>query len=223
MGDHRSGPTQIGRQLVTGSNRDDVTNVDVVTFVLAELGGSEKAVHLEEIAVRAFELSPGAFRWDLDEFSHLIDKDKVRVSLTDAAKDKYGRLVRAVGPKRAGVSKPTDAWQLTPSGVAWCVDKQDTISSALGMARPALKRGKATKLRGRVTGSDLYRRYQAEGIVPNDPYAFADLLEVSPDASPVVVQDKLELLMNQIGLLDDPQLMEFVKRSAKEHEDMLVS
>jgi hypothetical protein len=208
---------------MTASPRGDITNVDVVTFVLAELGGTEKAIHLEEIAARAFEFSPGAFRWDLDEFGHLIDKDKVRVSLTDAAKDKYGGLVRAVGPKRVRVSKRTDAWQLTPSGVTWYLENQDHIADLLGMARPALKRGKATKLRGRVAGSDLYKRYLVEGAVPNDPYAFADLLEVSPDANPTVVQDKLELLLNQIRLLDDPELMTFVETCAKEHEDMLVS
>jgi hypothetical protein len=208
---------------MTASPRGDITNVDVVTFVLAELGGTEKPIHLEEIAVRAFEFSPGAFRWDLDEFSHFIDKDKVRVSLTDAAKEKYGHLVRAVGPKRTGVSKPTDAWQLTPAGVAWYLESRTQISETLGVTRPAIKRGKATKLRSRVSGSDLYKRYVAEGAVPNDPYAFADLLEVSPDASTTVIQDKLELLLNQIRLLDDPELLTFVERCAKEHEDMLVS
>src|SRR3989304_336110 len=86
-----------------------LTNVEVVTFALAGLDGASHAIHLEEIAARGFELAPRAFRWDLDQYSTHIDKDKVRVSLTDAQKNKYGSLVRAVGVKRAGISKPTDA------------------------------------------------------------------------------------------------------------------
>ena len=65
-----------------------LTNVEIAILALADLGGVDKSVHLEHIAERAFKLSPGPFRWDLDEYAEQIDKDKVRVSLTDAEKEK---------------------------------------------------------------------------------------------------------------------------------------
>src|SRR5262249_35202327 len=118
-----------------------LTNVDVVTYVLAELGGVNTSVHLERIAVRAFELNPGTFRWELDEYSSFIDKDKVRVSLTDAEKSERENLVEAVGVTRSGHSKRTDLWRLTSNGAAWVRENEDRIREALGSATPRLKKG----------------------------------------------------------------------------------
>lgn len=202
---------------------NDLTNVEIVVYVLAELGGGENPVHLERIAERAYAYAPGAFRWDLDDFKSLIDKDKVRVSLTDAQKEKYGALVRAVGARRAGVVKPTDAWQLTPSGMSWCLDHADRIASLLGGNQPALKKGRASELRKRIEQSPLYEEFQKHGRVSENPFALADLLECSPDARNDVFQRKLESLMNQVQLLQDSHLLDFLRACSEAHEDMFFS
>lgn len=202
---------------------EGLTNVEVVTFVLAELGGGARVVHLETIAARAFQLAPGAFRWDLDEFSNFIDKDKVRVSLTDAAKEKFGRLVRAVGAKRGGISKPTDAWQLTQSGADLVLGNQERISRSLGVSKPSLKRGKAAELRGRVQGSPLFAAFIESGRVEESPFEFADLLECSPDASNHVVQEKYDSLVSQVRLLEEAELVQFLEAVADAHRDMLLT
>ena len=200
-----------------------LTNVEVVTFALAEEHGAERPVHLERLAVKAFEYAPGAFRWDLNEYANYIDKDKVRVSLTDAQKDKNGQLVRAVGPKRTGISKPTDAWQLTSAGTAWYVENRDRVSATLGIARPALKRAKAAQVKSRLLSSELYASFLANGHIPEDPFAFTDLLECSPDASNQVIQDRLDALLSQVRLLDEPNLVEFLEATARAHKDMVVT
>lgn len=200
-----------------------VTNVEIVTFTLGELDSSGRSVHLERIAARAFALAPGAFRWDLDEFSNQMDKDKVRVSLVDAARDKHGGTVEAVGVKKQGISKRADAWKLTPAGAAWYRDNKDRVASALGTSKPSLKRGRAVELRKRLLESELYGEYRENREVISNAFAFADLLECSPDASNRIVQDKFDALAAQVQLLDDQPLMVFLGACAEVHKDMLIA
>lgn len=198
-----------------------LTNVEVLTYVLADLGGLESAVHLEHIAARAFELMPGAFRWDLDEFANLIDKDKVRISLTDAEKASHGRLVRAAGVTRAGKSKKTDYWRLTSAGSEWVSAEGTRVADALAGPRPGLKKGRATELRNRVERSALYHRYIRDGGVEYSPFDFADLLECSPDASNRIVSDHFDAFRSQVALLGDDDLDGFLSACATAHARML--
>jgi hypothetical protein len=146
-------PTERPRDATDTGRRTD--EVDVVTYALAQLHGDEQAVHLERIAVEAYALSPGSFRWDLDDYAEFIDKDKVRVSLTDAEKPDKGGLVEGVGVRRAGHSKRTDRWRLTSSGASWVLANEERMSAGLAGSAPRLKRGKANVIRERVVRSPL--------------------------------------------------------------------
>ncbi len=198
------------------------TNREIVTYALAELGGAERDVHLELIAVRAFEISPGAFRWDLDEFAKFIDKDKVRVSLVDARKPKYGALVSTVARRHQNISKTTDAWRLTPDGVTWFLKNRSRLADALGFAQPRLKKGRAEEIRRRITASELYVEFQATGSVQRKPFAFADLLECSPDARNELIQGRFDDFRAQVRLLSDQGLDRFLLACGQSHADMLV-
>ncbi len=203
------------------SAESSLTNIEIVTYAVALLGGIDRPVHLENVAVKSYELGPGAFRWDLDEFASYIDKDKVRVSLTDAEKDVRGALVRGVGQTRGGRTKRTDFWRLTAAGTAWIADNREVIEEATGAGMPALKRGKAQDLRRKVAQSELFRRFEEDSQLEYRPYELADLLECSPDASNEVVRDKFEALRSQVLLLHDARLMEFVDACAVAHMKML--
>lgn len=198
-----------------------LTNVDVVTYALAELQGEERPVHLELIAVKAHELAPGSFRWDLDEFAEFVDKDKVRVSLTDAEKPEKGSLVQGVGVRRGGQSKRSDLWRLTANGAKWFRDNEQRLRTDAGGPTPRFKKGKADAIRRRITDSSLYEEYEKTGTVAADPYAFTDLLECSPDAADSVVAQRLDHLRAQAQMLDDPEFLEFLEACAEAHSDML--
>jgi hypothetical protein len=198
-----------------------VSNVELLTYVVALLGGIEAPVHLETVAVRAFELMPGAFRWDLDGFKTYIDKDKVRASLTDAEKASHGHLVRAVGTTKAGQSKKTDYWQLTRAGSDWLVQNGKRIAEALGAPQPGLKKGRAREIRERIVNSPLYERFARGGGLSYSPYEFADLLECSPDASNRVVAERFEALQSQVRQLGERDLDVFLGRCQDAHRRML--
>ncbi len=199
------------------------TNVDIVVFALASLEGAERSIHLEEIAIEAHRLAPGAFRWDLDKYAERVDKDKVRVSLTDAQKDKYGNLVRAVGPKRQGLSKPTDVWRLSPAGVEWHMENRTRLSEEFGEQQRALKKGRARRVRDRIVHSDLYKEFEKNGRVDYQPFLFADLVESSPDADESVIQQRYDELLSQVVLLNEEGLKGFLENAGKAHADMLIN
>jgi len=200
---------------------DAPTNVDVVTYALAELQGGHKPVHLERIAVKAHELAPGSFRWDLDEFADFVDKDKVRVSLTDAEKPEKGALVQGVGVRRKGQSKRSDLWRLTANGAKWVLDNGERVRTGVSGPIPRFKKGKADALRRRLSGSPLYQQFEKTKAVSVDPYAFTDLLECSPDAANSVVARRLDELRAQTQMLEDRDLLAFLDACAEAHADML--
>lgn len=203
------------------SAEPSLTNIEVVTYAVALLGGVDRPVHLENVAMKSYELAPGAFRWDLDEYASFVDKDKVRVSLTDAEKAGKGALVRGVGQTKGGRTKRSDLWRLTAAGTAWVAEHRAVIEEATGVGMPALKRGKAHDLRRRITDSDLFRGFDDDGDVEYSPYEFADLLECSPDASNAVFRDRFEALRGQVMLLGDVQLEGFLDACAAAHGKML--
>ncbi|MFN8161720.1 MAG: hypothetical protein U0R52_11835 [Solirubrobacterales bacterium] len=200
---------------------DELTNVDVVTYALAQLRDESKPIHLERIAVMAFELAPGSFRWDLDEYMGLIDKDKVRVSLVDAARPAKGGLVQAVGVRRGGQSKRADLWRLTAAGAAWLRENEERLQAGVAGPTRRFKKGKADSLRNRLAASPLYGEFRETGSVSADPFAFTDLLECSPDAAESVVEQRLDALRAQVQMLEDENLLAFLDACEDAHTEIL--
>ncbi len=203
------------------SDKREPTNVEVVAWALASLGGAEDEIHLEDVAAKAFALKPGAFRWDRESYARFIDKDKVRVSLTDAAKAEYGELTRAVGKKIRGVTKPTDWWVLTAAGILWVQQNSARLSGLFGDKPPSLKREVARRLRERLSESELHEGYSKSGHIEPSPFALADLVECSPDASNAVFRARFEALHAQTRLLGDRDLEGFVDAVAEAFRQIL--
>jgi hypothetical protein len=90
-----------------------LSNWELVTLACYRLGGIGKLIHTEDVALEAFRLAPNRFCWK--KHAEYPDLDIVRVSLTDAAKTKYGNLVS--GSKDSG-------WSVTRSGMTWAEDFQ---------------------------------------------------------------------------------------------------
>jgi hypothetical protein len=68
-----------------------LSNLEVVVLALYALGGEADAVSTEDVAVKANEIAPGRFAWK--KYPGQINLEHIRVFLTDAKKEKNGRLV----------------------------------------------------------------------------------------------------------------------------------
>jgi hypothetical protein len=187
-----------------------LTNIDVALYALLKLGGFEKRVHTEQIAFKAYQLDPARFGWRLKEFrdKHFPDKEPVRIALMDAAKEKYGALVDG----RSGVEssgKDADGWMFTPAGAKWIREREPNIGRRLGIQSSKLPQTETARFVKQIKSQPLF--IAESGNLSNEsPFAFTDMLNVSPDATRAVVSRKFQRLCTIAELAGDDEVRAFL-------------
>lgn len=88
-------------------NSNELTNPQIVTLGLANLGGEIRSIDTEDIAIEAFRLAPQRFCWK--KYPDKIDIAIVRFALTDAAKPPNPYIT---GNNKLG-------WMLNLHGIEW--------------------------------------------------------------------------------------------------------
>ncbi len=165
-------------------------NWEVAAFALFALGGGEKFVHTEDVALKCFELAPGSFSWI--RHPQLPDKDIARVALTDARKEKAGALVtgragRGVRQSTGGAyGSKSDGWRLTEAGVRWCLENAPRFGSQLGVVGPRAHRQEALQKLQRIRSHSLFKEFQSSPSNTDFTVgSLADLFRCRVDASPL--------------------------------------
>ena len=103
----------------------DLRNVELVTLAVYLLGGAERALDTEDIAVRAHELGPGRFSWK--KYPDQINLELVRVYLSGAKKATHSTLISGTGKS---------GWRLTQNGLEFA-RKAETQASVSGFETKA--------------------------------------------------------------------------------------
>jgi hypothetical protein len=200
-----------------------LTNIDIVLYALFKLGGAERKVHTEHIAVECFKLSKERFSWRLPEYRDLADKELVRVALMDAAKDKYGRL--AVG--RSGiesVSKELDGWSLTPSGAKWVVKQKERVESILKVTPHESNRIDAIRFRRKLIEEPCYQKFLRNGSIKEvTQYEFTDMIGCSPDARPETIRKSFSRLRSRAEITGDLTILAFIDACREAFCDLMES
>lgn len=93
----------------------EYSHTEVVALAVFELGGAEKSVDTEDIAIKANDLAPGRFCWQ--KYPDRINLEAVRKRLSDAKKPEHGSYV---------TGSPKKGWSLTHSGLKWAKVVSDT-------------------------------------------------------------------------------------------------
>ena len=106
------------------SSRKDLTNIQILALALFTLGGDERAIDTEVIAVKAHEMAPGRFSWRM--YPEQISLESVRRNLGHAKKPENGTL--AGGSASRG-------WHLTPKGVGWAKDHLSVLDDEMVKGR----------------------------------------------------------------------------------------
>src|SRR5438874_12278117 len=94
------------------------SHMGVVTLAVHLLGGAQRAIDTEDIAVEAHRLAPGRFAWK--KYPDQINLELVRVYLSDAKKSDKGVLLHGSG--RTG-------WRLTQRGLKWAKEAAQNIEN----------------------------------------------------------------------------------------------
>lgn len=85
-----------------------LTQAELVTWAVYLLGGAQKRVDTEDVAIKVFDLAPKRFSWR--KYPDQINLELVRVYLSAAKDVEHGELL--VGSGRTG-------WSLTRKGLMW--------------------------------------------------------------------------------------------------------
>src|SRR4051794_5780323 len=93
------------------------SQAELVTLAVYRLGGAQRAVDTEDIAVEANKLAPGRFSWR--KYPDQINLELIRVHLSDAKK-RNGMLI---GAGRTG-------WRLTQEGLNWAEKADGSIETS---------------------------------------------------------------------------------------------
>jgi hypothetical protein len=158
----------------------DPSQMEVVTLAVHLLGGAQRAIDTEDVAVQAHRLAPGRFAWK--KYPEQINLELIRVYLSDAKMK--GKLV--LGSGRTG-------WRLTQKGLKWAEQAaRETGPVDTSRSRAALRSGSVDEQRwrrerSRVVSSGAWTEWQtgnrdistaeAKEVFRIDSYARGDLRE----------------------------------------------
>jgi hypothetical protein len=81
---------------------------ELAVAAVAKLGGDNKSIDTEDVAVEAHRTAPSLFSWR--KYPELPNLELVRVALSDAKKPTHGGLLSGSG---------RNGWMLTKAGLAW--------------------------------------------------------------------------------------------------------
>ena len=131
---------------MTNNNSLDLTvlgHVELVTLAVYLLGGAERALDTEDIAMCAHQLGPGRFSWK--KFPDQINLELVRVYLSDAKKATHSKRISGTGKS---------GWRLTQNGLEFARKAEIQLPSL------DLKRKRTQSLSGLI-GENRWRRERA--------------------------------------------------------------
>lgn len=201
---------------------DELTNIDIVLYALFRLSGYKHKVHTEEITYEAYKLAKDRFGWRLPRFRELDlpDKEPVRISLMDAAKEKYGSLVEG----RSGVEstgKEVDGWTFTPHGARWMRDQLNRIESTLRTDQPKLSKKDSDRFIRQMKSEALFKSFTQNSLTKESRYLFTEMLNASPDAPKSIIVKKFKRLQSTAELVGDAEIINFLNACIKAFPEFL--
>lgn len=190
-----------------------LTNVDVVVYVVATQGGAERTIYSEDIAAKSYELAPPRFSWKRQVYRDKgwPDKYVVKTALEDAKKPEYGAVVEGV----YALDLSKDGWRLTAAGAKWFRDNRQRIEVALNMKQPPVPPKDVDRFKRQVRQTSLFQAFlRNRKVEATSEYEFTDMLNCSPDASQDVVAMKFRRMKAMAELVQDSDISEFLAACA---------
>jgi hypothetical protein len=138
------------------TSKAETPQVEVVTLAVYLLGGDQRAIDTEDVAIEAHRLAPGRFAWR--KYPDQVNLELVRVYLSDAKKPAKGEWLEGSGK---------DGWSLTPAGLRWAKEAARTVKGQdLRRRREDLRSGSVDERRwrrerARITSTPAWERWSA--------------------------------------------------------------
>jgi hypothetical protein len=186
-----------------------LTHSQIVTLAVAALGGGQRRIDTEDVAVKAFELAPRRFCWR--KYSRQINLELVRVCLSNAKKPENGVLLTGSG--RTG-------WSLTRKGLEWVHSAQGQLQS-LGVESGGSRAGsidsaRKDRERKRVLAMPAWKRW-SEGDKSVVPAEAREVFRIDSYSTATVREAKMTRLRSMFE--DDQELSPFLSHLSAEIDE----
>ena len=196
-----------------------LSDKDIVLYALYILGGWQKRVHTEDIALKCFELAPSKFSWV--KYPQYPDLAPARFALESTKKPKYGALVKG-GSERKRTVKSVGGWMFTANGIQWIKDNEKRIENYLGRLRPIGDRTPADRKIKELLKSVAFNKYEDYGEKADISHAeFAESLLCTINTRPEVLNDRLEQLLSIAEKLNKKNIKEYINFCRQKFESIL--
>ncbi len=184
-----SADASASKQALRSSQPDNaaagMSNVVLALTLLDRLGGAERFVDIEEVALEAFKLAPERFGWRTRR--DLPSWERVRTAFVHANQEAQRR---EIGPVLFS-NKEGEAWRLTAQGVKYARENAGKIQAAA--ARGARRGGASVSRIRQIRNHSAFRRFmQGTPVAEIERYQLADLLLCPPDSPVAAVMRKVD-------------------------------
>lgn len=164
-----------------------LNNEDIVVYALYLLGGWQKRVHTEDVALKCYELAPTKFSWV--KYPQYPDVAPARFAL-EASKI----LVKGESEKKKN-SKNIGGWMLTANGVEWFKKNRRRIEENLGKHIPTGDRLPSDRKLKELSASTAFKKFRDCRNQAEISHAeFTESLICTVNTAREVLNDRLEQL-----------------------------
>lgn len=172
--------------------KDILSDKDIAVYALYVLGGWQKRIHTEDVALKCYELAPSKFSWV--KYPQFPDPTPTRFALEAAKKQKYGALVKGESERKRTLGN-IGGWMLTADGIKWASANMKRIEEYLGKHRPTGERLPADRKVKALTKSSGFRKFKLYGKQADLSHAeFAESVLSTVNTKAKVLNDRLEQL-----------------------------
>ena len=196
-----------------------LSDIDIALYALYLLGGWQKRVHTEDVALRCFRLAPTKF--SLAKYPRYPDLTPARHALEDAKKAKYGRLVKGASERMRSAGK-TSGWMFTPEGMTWLEAHRDRIERVLGKGRPTGDRLPAERRIRDLRNSRAFAEFLSDRKNADVSHAeFAESLVCTVNSPASVLNERLDQLATIAEQLHESDVAAYVDFCRHKFADLL--
>lgn len=190
-----------------------LSNTDIVLYALYLLGGGQKRIHTEDIALKCYQLVPSKFSWV--KYPQYPDLAPARFALEAAKKPKYGALVTGES-ERKRTAKSVVGWMLTSNGIQWIKVNRVRIEKYLGEQIPLGDRLPAERKLRELLGSAAFKKFRESGEQADISHAeFAESLICTVNTRTEVLNDRLnqlDFIAEELGRGEVKSYVNFCRR-----------
>ena len=196
-----------------------LTDKDIVLYAVYLLGGWQKRVHTEDVALKCYKIASSKFSWV--KYPQYPDLAPARFALETAKKAKYGELVKGESERKRTLES-IGGWMLTANGIQWIRTNRSRIEQCLRKHRPVGDRLSGDRKLRELLRSRAFKKFRDQGEQAQISDAeFVESLVCTVNTRGDVLTDRLEQLYSMAEELRREEVKNYVNFCRKRFASLL--